>query len=156
MCQRMWTSSVSFLSAFLLVVGISSAQSETVDGFVVDSVSIVGGELEELDALVAPLIDSMFTDSTSRILIEFLDLDDDEYLDDEEIELAFYAGLDQDEVTGDDFDGDDTFDVDPTSLTADGQPLALFTPGDLVDGAFTLGRLRVACADHELQHFLAG
>ena len=114
-------------------------EPELFDAFVLDGIDLVGGEVEPVALVIDPILETAVRDLAARLLIEIRMLDDDTYQDDEEIEIAFYSGIDQDDDAEDDFNGDDVFDVVPTGLAPDGTPVVNFTPGDIVAGAFMAG-----------------
>ena len=136
-----------FLAVGLFILPATTRAQETSDGFVVDGIAVVGGELEGLDGLFGTLFTLMIESSEYRSLIEVRDLDDDTYADDEEISIALYAGIDQDGDPENDFDGDQSFDVDAEALDADGEPRVLITPGSIEDSLFSAGPVELDLSD---------
>lgn len=108
-------------------------------GLVVNGIEVVGGELGIIAFIINPLIADTIADGTQRVLLEVRELDDPDVQNDDTVTVGVYQGLDQDANPGDDFSGEEPFEIDPTSLTPEGDPVVLFSPGSLTAGALVAG-----------------
>jgi hypothetical protein len=127
---------------FVLILLTSTALSagEPIEtAFVASGVEIVGGELGAVADLLNPVLQDQFDSGGIRNLLEVQNLDDLSMQNDPEVAVAAFPGLDQDGDPGNDFDGDNLFQVDPLGLNADGQPLTVFTPGSITNGLLIAG-----------------
>lgn len=120
----------------------ASAQLPDSAGLVVDSVTITGGVLGS-NPLVAGTLNSLvgtqIADGSLRTLLEVRDLQDPTAQNDPAVEAAVYVGVDLDADPLDDFSGSEEFDIDPASLDAQGNPLALFDMGSIALGHLIAG-----------------
>ena len=133
---------IKFPALFVLIVLTSSALSagEPIEtAFVASGVEIVGGQLGAVADLLNPVLQDQFDTGGVRNLLEIQNLDDLSMQNDPEVAVAAFPGLDQDGDPGNDFDGDNLFQVDPLGLDANGQPLTVFTPGSLTNGLLIAG-----------------
>ena len=133
---------IRFPALFVLILLTSTALSagEPIEtAFVASGVEIVGGELGAVADLLNPVLQDQFDSGGIRNLLEVQNLDDLSMQNDPEVAVAAFPGLDQDGDPGNDFDGDNLFQVDPLGLNADGQPLTVFTPGSITAGLLIAG-----------------
>jgi len=127
------------LTLLLLATVPAAAGERATHGLVLSGINVVGGELGAAALLIDPLLAQQVQAGDGRFLLEIRLLDDPLVQNDPEIEVAAFPGFDLDGDPSDDFDGDETFEVDPLGLNPDGTPLTIFTSGDIVAGTLTAG-----------------
>ncbi|MDE0959838.1 MAG: hypothetical protein OSB09_03580 [Planctomycetota bacterium] len=128
------------LLPLILLFAIPGQAGEPIEtAFVASGVQIVGGELGAVADLLNPVLQEQFDTGGLRNLLEVQNLDDLSMQNDPEVQVASFPGIDQDGDPGNDFDGNNLFQVDPLGLNANGQPLTVFTPGSITNGLLIAG-----------------
>ncbi len=129
-------------SALLAASRPAEAQLPESAGLVVDTVTVTGGTLGS-NFLITGVLNSTVADQIAtgalRTLLEVRNLQDPTAQNDPVVDAAVYVGVDLDADPLDDFSGTEEFDIDPASLDASGDPVALFDMGSIVAGHLIAG-----------------